>query len=85
MDTYQIEIVDPRAKTLLDDLANMNLITFQPSEPKKLFRSLLNKMRSARDAAPTLDEITKEVEAVRSERYARKSNDQSNTGHESLD
>lgn len=85
MDTYQVEIVDPRAKTLLDDLANMNLITFQPLEPKKLFKTLLNKMRSAGDDTPTLEEITKEVEAVRSDRYARKSNDQSNTGHESLD
>ncbi len=29
MDTYQIEIIDPKAKKLLDDLANMNLITVQ--------------------------------------------------------
>ena len=29
MDTYQIEIIDPKAKKLLDDLANLNLIKVQ--------------------------------------------------------
>lgn len=85
MDTYQIEIIDPKAKKMLDDLANLNLITVQPLEPKKLFKSLLNKLRSSGDNAPTLEEITQEVEAVRSDRYARTPNDQSDTGHESLD
>jgi len=66
MDTYQIEIIDPKAKKLLDDLANMNLITVQPLEPKKLFKKLLDKMRSAGGDAPTLGDISNEVEAVRS-------------------
>ncbi len=73
MDTYQIEIIEPRAKKLLDDLANMNLITVQPLEPKKLFKRLLKKMRSNEGEAPSLKEITAEVESVRAERYARKS------------
>lgn len=85
MDTYQIEIIDPKAKKLLDDLANLNLITVQPLEPKKLLKRLLEKMRSADGDVPTPEEITAEVEAVRAERYARKSNDPSNTGHKSLD
>ena len=85
MDTYQIEIIDPKAKKLLDDLANLNLITVQPLESKKLFKKLLDKMRLADTSAPTLEDITKEVESVRSERYARKSNGQSDTGHKSLD
>ena len=29
MDTYQIEIIEPRAKKLLDDMAEMDLITLQ--------------------------------------------------------
>ena len=29
MDTYQIEIIEPRAKKLLDDMAEMDLITVQ--------------------------------------------------------
>ena len=85
MDTYQIEIIEPGAKKLLDDLANMNLITVQPLEPKKLFKRLLEKMRSAGDDAPTFEEITAEVESIRAARYARKSNDPSNTGHKPLD
>ncbi len=32
MDTYQIEILEPRAKKLLDDMADMDLITVQPLE-----------------------------------------------------
>ena len=76
---------DPKAKKLLDDLANLNLITVRPLEPKKLFTRLLKKMRSSGGDVPTLEDITKEVESVRSNRYVRKSNGQSDTGHESLD
>ena len=85
MNTYQIEIIEPGAKKLLDDLANMNLIKVQPLEPKKLFKRLLAKMRSSQTNAPTFEEITAEVESVRAERFARKSNDPSNTGHQPLD
>ena len=85
MDTYQIEIIEPGAKKLLDDLANLNLITVQPVEPKKLFKRLLDKMRSNEGKAPTLEEITAEVETVRAERYARQSNDSRNIRHKSLD
>ncbi len=85
MSTYQIEIIEPKAKKLLEDLANMNLIRVRPLEPKKRFKRLLEKFRSVDDAVPTLEEITKEVESVREERYARKSNNQSDTGHKPLD
>ncbi len=32
METYTIEILEPKAKKLLDDLASLNLIKFQESE-----------------------------------------------------
>ncbi len=36
METYTIEILEPKAKKLLDDLANLNLIKFQKVEkPRK--------------------------------------------------
>ena len=35
MDTYQIEIIEPRAKKLLDDMADMDLITVQRIEVEK--------------------------------------------------
>jgi len=34
------------------------------------FRKLLSKLRVKANTAPSLDEITKEVESVRAERYA---------------
>lgn len=85
MNTFQIEIIDPKAEKLLEDLANLNLIKLQPLEPKESFRKLLEKMRSKEDEAPTLEEINREVEAIREERYVRKSDNPRNSGHESLD
>lgn len=34
------------------------------------FQDLLNRLRSQEDSAPSLEEITAEVEEVRSQRYA---------------
>jgi len=75
METLQIDIIEPRAKTLLEDLAKLDLISIRqdlPAEPKGALEALLKKWRANSDGAPTLDEITSEVEAVRSERYSRK-------------
>jgi hypothetical protein len=47
--TYEIEIVEPRAKKLLQELANLNLIKFvQPRRRKPV---------AAEDAPPTREEI----------------------------
>ncbi|MBD1386267.1 hypothetical protein IDJ75_13355 [Mucilaginibacter rigui] len=70
MDTLKINIINPKALKLLNDLADMNLISIQDS-PKNNFTKLLNALRSKNDSAPSLDEITKEVEAVRAKRYAK--------------
>jgi len=35
METYTIEILEPKAKKLLDDLANLNLIKVQKTEKPK--------------------------------------------------
>ncbi|GGH15007.1 hypothetical protein [Mucilaginibacter phyllosphaerae] len=70
MDTLKINIINPKALKLLNDLADMNLISIQDS-PKNGFEDLLNSLRAKSDQAPTLDEITKEVEAVRAGRYAK--------------
>jgi hypothetical protein len=52
---------------------DLNLITIGKSyDSKDEFRELLSKLRSNSDAAPYLDEITKEVEEVRALRYANK-------------
>ncbi|MES2062911.1 MAG: hypothetical protein V4456_13380 [Bacteroidota bacterium] len=72
MDTLKINIINPKAFKLLDDLADMSLISIQDS-PKNNFAELLNNLRDKSDSAPGLDEITKEVEAVRAELYGKKS------------
>lgn len=44
METYTIEILEPKAKKLLDDLANLKLIKFQkvekPKRPERQFGSM---------------------------------------------
>jgi len=74
METLRIEIVNPKAKRLLQDLADLNLISISKSlDSKTDFRKLLSKLRSDSDTAPSLDEINMEVENARALRYASKS------------
>ena len=70
MDTMSIEILNPKAKKLLQDLADMKLIAIKDSS-KNEFVNILNKLRSKASEAPSLEEITAEVELVRSKRYAK--------------
>ena len=66
METLRIEIVNPKAKRIIKELADLNLIHIRDKEPTKSFKSLLNKLRSKQ--TPSLEEITKEVEFVRAKR-----------------
>jgi hypothetical protein len=69
MDTMQIEILDPKAHKLLKSLVEMNLISISKKSDDG-FLKLVNKIRAkAKNNPPPLDEITKEVEIVRAERY----------------
>lgn len=70
METIRIDILDPKAKKLLKDLADMNLINIQKNTAAA-FSALLKKLRSKARTAPSLDEITAEVEAVRAKRYGK--------------
>ena len=68
MTIFQVELIDPRAKALLEDLAKMNLIKIQEvSDQKEKFQELLVRLR-AKGEAPSLEEITKELELVRAQR-----------------
>ena len=72
METLQIEILNPKAKNLLKELANMKLISIQTSKTSQIdFKKLLKRLRSKADTAPSFEEITKEVEIVRKKRYAK--------------
>ena len=72
MDTLQVDILNPKASRLLKDLASLGLIAIKPIS-KDGFQKVVDKFRStAGDEAPSLAEITEEVELVRSQRYAKK-------------
>jgi hypothetical protein len=70
MNTMRIDILNPKAAKLLKDLADLNLIAIKDTS-KNGFASVLKKLRLKAKSAPTLGEITKEVELVRSKRYAK--------------
>ena len=71
MNTMSVTILDPKAVKLLESLAELKLISIQ-EEPTHTLESVLNKLRSKSKSAPRLAEITKEVEIVRTKRYANK-------------
>ncbi|MCX6187232.1 MAG: hypothetical protein NTU43_09610 [Bacteroidetes bacterium] len=71
MNTLQIDIINPKANKLLQDLADLKLISIR-NKSDDSFLSLLNKFREkAKSNPPTLAEITKEVEFVRTKRYEK--------------
>ncbi len=61
METINIEIRNSKVKGILKELEALNLITIKP---KQTLNKLLVKMRKNADSAPSLDEITAEVEQV---------------------
>ncbi|MCO4294075.1 hypothetical protein NF867_14505 [Solitalea sp. MAHUQ-68] len=70
MDTIKVEILNPKAVKLLQDLADLKLIAIQENKEPS-FISYIQKIRKKAINAPSLDEITKEVEYVRAKRYAK--------------
>ena len=71
MESIRIDILNPKAKALLKDLADLNLIKIRKEKPKNDFISLLNNLRNKNEEAPSLEEITAEVEKVRKVRYEK--------------
>ena len=71
METIRVDILNPKAKALLKDLANLDLIRIRKENSENTFSEVLKKFRSKSDEAPSLEEITKEVEAVRKARYEK--------------
>lgn len=72
MKTYQIDILNPKAIKLLQDLAELKLISIKPTGENNFFKVLSDIRQNASEDAPTLEDITKEVESVRAGRYAKK-------------
>jgi len=70
MNTLRIDILNPKAIRILKELVDLDLITIQDTS-KNGFASVLKRLRTKTKHVPTLEEITKEVEIVRSKRYAK--------------
>ncbi len=67
-----MNILNPKAAKLLQNLADLDLIKIEESSEDG-FVSIVRKLRAkAANKAPSLAEITKEVEVVRSARYANR-------------
>lgn len=72
MESLKIEIINPKAKRLINNLAEMDLIRIQKTKIKSDFGDLLNKLRKKEMTAPSLDEISAEVESARKSRHEKR-------------
>ena len=73
MNTYSIEILNPKAKDILENMADLKLISIERKELSKTdFLKLLAKLRKKSNDAPSLEEITREVKLARRKRHGGK-------------
>jgi len=71
MNTVQVDILNPKAGKLLQDLADMKLISIKDVANDSFLKVVKQLRKKAKKNPPSLDEITKEVELVRAKRYAK--------------
>ena len=69
MEALNVQIINPKAKSVLLNMEEMNLIRI---EVKPKLSEILVKLRRNEVEVPTLEEITKEVESVRQKQYEAK-------------
>lgn len=71
MNTIQVELLNPKARILLKDLADLNLIAIKNIGDESFLKVVMKLRKKAEKNPPSLEEITKEVELVRAKRYAK--------------
>lgn len=71
METLKVDILNPRARQLLRNLADQNLIAIRESKTDA-FEQLVKSLRDQSQSPPDLETITAEVEKVRTRRYNSK-------------
>ncbi len=72
METLKIEILNPKAKSLLKGLADLKLISIKKSKASEnYYLKFLERLRKDSATPPSLDEIQKEVKVVRGKRYGK--------------
>lgn len=67
METVKVDILNPKARKLLKDLADLDLIAIRKST-KSEFSEVLKRIRSKSETVTSPEEIAGEVETVRSRR-----------------
>ncbi|ROL58098.1 hypothetical protein D9V86_11825 [Bacteroidetes/Chlorobi group bacterium ChocPot_Mid] len=73
METISVELINPKAKQLILNLASLDLIRIKSMKEQDVaFKKLLSKLRKKNSLS--YEEITEEVETVRKARYAEKKN-----------
>ena len=71
MTSVRVDILNPKAKKILQELADRKLIAIKDLKGDN-FLKVVNKIRKKAKANPiSLEEITGEVESVRETRYAK--------------
>jgi hypothetical protein len=70
--TLQIDILNPKATRLLKDLADLNLISIRDEKENDFMKVVAKLRKTASSDNPSIEMITKEVELVRTKRYAQK-------------
>lgn len=68
--TYQVNTLNPKADKLLHTLAYLNLISISQQSDEDEFLKVVKQLRKKASAkVPTMEEITAEVEKVRTKRF----------------
>lgn len=67
----QVDILNPKAGKLLQDLADMDLISIKETKNDSFLKVVKQLRKKAEKNPPSLDDITKEVELIRAKRYAK--------------
>jgi hypothetical protein len=71
--SFQVDLLNPEAERLLEELARLNLIRIRPAAPKLAFQQVLERLRARAAEAPVLseEEIAHEVEIVRTKQQRK--------------
>jgi trehalose-6-phosphate synthase len=69
MESFYVKIKNPKAKSILKGLVNLNMITIQETEPTNKFSELLKKFRKNSDSLLSFNKTPNEAEAVREKSY----------------
>ena len=72
MESYQVNILNPKALKLLKELAELKLISIS-KQSENAFMDAVASLRSNEENAPDFETITQLVEEARQERYDKKS------------